>query len=275
MNYLVTGAQGFLGAKVLEALRAAGCRVTATGRHETNDVAGCDLTVASEVSHLVKKTSPDLIIHCAAHVPKKIVGYQDVPSANESLLMVKMLIASTECPLIFISSMTVYGAELNRPVVEDDAGDPASAYGYGKWQAEQLLKADPRPTMSIRIPGLFGEPRKSGLIYNLMHSVKYNYNFNLPEFPILWAAMHVDDAAAGIAKMASEGIQGKEAIHIAYRGSYSIEKLVSNVAAIYGCQLHCPVRQPKIEFNLNLADMRRVVPTTSFLESLKKYSAKI
>ena len=275
MNYLVTGAQGFLGAKVVKALRAAGCKVTPTGRHDINDVFGCDLTVASQVGKLVDKVDPHLIIHCAAHVPKKTAEYQDDLSANENLHMVKMLVASTECPLIFISSMTVYGAERDRPVVEEDAGDPTSAYGYGKWQAEQLLKAEARSSLSIRIPGLFGGSRKSGLVYNFMHGVKYAHDFSLPEFPVLWAAMHVDDAAGSIAKIASEGIQSIEAIHLAYRGSYSIESLVSNVGAIYGRQLDCPVKQPKIEFDLTRADMRRAVPSTSFFESLQKYSAEI
>ena len=275
MNYLVTGAQGFLGAKVVEALRAAGCKVTPTGRHDINDVVGCDLTVASQVGQLVEKADPHLIIHCAAHVPKKIEEYQDDLSANKSLHMVKMLVASTECPLIFILSMTVYGEELDRPVVEEDAGVPTPIYGYGKWQNEQLLKATAHSSLSIRIPGLFGESRKSGLIYNFMHGVKYAHDFSLPEFPVLWAAMHVDDAAGSIARTASEGIQNIGAIHIAYRGSYSIETLVSNVGAIYGRKLDCPIKQPKIEFDLTRADMRRAVPSTSFLESLQKYSADI
>ena len=256
-------------------MRAAGCRVTATGRRETNEVAGCDLTVASEVSHLVEKVCPDLIIHCAAHVPRKMVEYQNNLSASKSLNMVKTILISSECPVIFISSMTVYGAELDRPVIEDDAGDPTSVYGYGKWQAELLLKAESRPTLAIRIPGLFGAPRKSGLVYNFMHAVKYAHDFSLPESPVLWAAMHVADAAGSIAKIASEGIKGIEAINLAYRGSYSVETLVASVGAIYGRKIDYPIEQPKIEFDLTRADMFGAVPSVSFLESLKKYSAEI
>ena len=275
MNCLVTGAQGFLGNQVVLALRSAGVMVAATGRRPTANVDVCDLTSASDVRRLVGVIKPDYIIHCAAHVPKKLAEYQDECNAKESLYMIEMILQASDCPLVFISSMTVYGTERDRPVVEEDAGDPASAYGCGKWQAEQRLKVEARPTLAIRIPGLFGPSRQSGLVYNLMHGIKYNYGYTLPQTATLWAAMHVNDAATSIAKLALSGIQGFETINLAYRGNYSIESLVSTVGSIYARHIDYNVMQPSFEFDLTRADARGAVPNGSFRDALVKFRDEI
>lgn len=275
MRYLVTGAQGFLGAQVVNALRSTGAIVTATGRRPMNNVVCCDLSVRRDVVRMVENIAPDRIVHCAAYVPRTLEEYQDGSNAQASLRLLDMVLFASTCPVVFISSMTVYGTQRDRPVIEQDAGDPTSAYGIAKWQAEQRLMVDGRPALTVRIPGLFGPSRRNGLVYNVVSALKYGQLPQLPPMSISWAAMHVDDAAESIVKLAAMPINQFEAINIGYHGEYSIEILRSLVCEIYGQHVDYSVKQPDFEFDLTRAESYDALPGCSFRDALVKFGKQI
>jgi hypothetical protein len=70
--------------------------------------------------------------------------------------------------------------------------------------------------LSIRIPGLFGLPRKNGLIYNMLNTIKFQYthSLTLSDDFTEWTGMHVDDAAEEIAKLAVGEINGYKLIEL-------------------------------------------------------------
>jgi nucleoside-diphosphate-sugar epimerase len=225
---------------------------------------------------MLEQASPDLILHCAAQVPKAMKDYQDDASANTSLQMLDLLLSASTCPIVYISSMTVYGGSLDRPIVENDAGKPASAYGTGKWLGEQHLKADGRPALAVRLPGLFGPLRRNGLVYNLVYAAKHGHCLPvLPISPVSWAAMHVEDAAASIVKLAASKIGQYEAINIGYRGRYSIETLVSFVGDLYHQRIEYGVIHPHFEFDLARAESLDAVPNCNLRDALVRLGNEI
>jgi UDP-glucose 4-epimerase len=275
MHYLVTGAQGFLGAKVVKAFEAEGALVTASGRYSVGDLVGCDLSVLNDVTRLLDSVAPDCIIHCAAKVPKNLDEYEDLDSFLINLDMLDTILMASDCPIVFISSMTVYGTNCMVPVIEEGAGDPTSRYGLGKWKAELRLRDEGRPSLAIRIPGLFGPPRLNGLVYNLLRAAKYKHGVSLPESSVQWAAMHVDDAARSIAKAALSGVDDFEAINVAYSDTYSIDNLVTIVGEIYQHKIEYFVAQPSFEFNLTRAEIRGALPDSNLYESLVRFGNDI
>ena len=275
MRYLVTGAQGFLGAQVVRALRATGAVVTATGRCSMENVYVCNLNIMRDVVRMIEQVAPDRIVHCAAHVPRTLAEYDDGFSAQASMLMLENVLSASACPIVFISSMTVYGTPHYRPVTEEDAGDSITAYGHGKWLAEQRLIANSRPALAVRIPGLFGMSRHDGLVFNVVYAAKHGQTPELPEKSILWAAMHVEDAAESIVKLAVSPFNKFEAINIGYRGEYSIDILVSEASDIYNRHFFYSVKQPRFEFDLTRADRRGAVPRCSFRDALVKLGKQI
>ena len=275
MRFLVTGAQGFLGERVVNALRTKGVAVTPTGKRPENGVICCDLAMAEDAARMVAQVSPDRIVHCAAHVPKTREEYGDDNSAQASLCMLDTVLAASACPLVYVSSMTVYGAGRDRPVAEEDAGDPSSAYGNGKWQGEKHLMADGRASLAVRIPGLFGPSRRDGLVYNVVYAAKHGEAPQLPTVPVLWAAMHVDDAAESIATLAMSQITGFEAVNVGYRGTYSIKELVSAAYNVYGRHTDYTAYQPNFEFDLSCAERHGAVPAGDFREALAKFGDQI
>jgi nucleoside-diphosphate-sugar epimerase len=269
MHYLVTGAQGFLGAQLVNTLRTVGAQVTATGRRAAENVYCCDLTDASAVARMMDEVFPDCVIHCAAYVPRTMEAYNDRNAADASYQMLENILNSSDCPVVFVSSMTVYGAAPEQPVVEKDAGNPISAYGKSKWQAELLLQADSRPSLAVRIPGLFGPARRGGLVYNLVSALKHRHPHpELPETPVTWAAMHVEDAAKCIVKLASVPMHKFEAIHVGYHGAYSIDSFVALACDIFGGHIDYVVKHPRFEFDLSRAESRDALPTNSLRAAL-------
>lgn len=275
MHFLVTGAQGFLGEHVVNALRAKGATVTPVGRRHAEGVVCCDLATDEDVARMFEQVAPDRIVHCAAHVPKTLEEYRDGNSARASLRMLDTVLVSSTCPVVYVSSMTVYGTGRDRPVAEGDAGDPTSAYGNGKWQGEKRLMADGRDSLAVRIPGLFGPTRRDGLVYNVMYAAKYGETPQLPDAPILWAAMHVADAAESIATLAMARIVGFEAVNVGYYGKYSIETLIGAACDLFGRHIDYTVKQPNFEFDLSRAERYSAVPACSFREALVKFGNQI
>ena len=172
---LVTGAAGYLGQKVIAGLMARGPGFWATSRDGTCGSA-CDLTDELAVRRLLQAVAPTRIIHCAAVVPTCPEDYHSMPFAMLSMRMTLYLCVAA-CPITFASSLT--------------AADPSrSAYAAGKRCAEMVLEARRHAgDRIIRLPGLYGLPRRSGDLYEDARTGRARGG------DPSWEVMHVIDAA--------------------------------------------------------------------------------
>ena len=232
---LITGSQGFLGRAISQKLKSLNVNLILTGRRPQDGIYLCDLNSISEFSALVNYCKPDLIINCAAFVPQSPSDYNNQSCSRNTVKMVKNILTSSSCPVLHISSMTVYGKGscTDNVYKESDAGGPTSEYGSSKWESELLLKSDPRPTLSIRIPGLYGISKKSGLVYNTLLACKNSRVPTLPKEPVLWSAMHVDDAAEGIKYLLDNNLSGK-LINICWGADHKIKEIIDICKKIIG-----------------------------------------
>ena len=194
---LVTGANGYLGRYVAALLAEGDIDYVATARtgeivrqragarpfsYRVSTGIPCDLTEPLAVRALLGQAKPTRIIHCAAVVPKHPAGYSDGLAAAQSLAMVRNLAELAECPITFASSMT--------------ADYKAGGYARGKLLAEWVIAERKNPAdVVIRLPGLFGAPRQSGVLYNAAIAFLTAQPFVLDAVRTTWAAMDVRDAA--------------------------------------------------------------------------------
>ncbi len=275
---LITGSQGFLGRAISQKLKSRDVNLILTGRRPQDGIYLCDLMSTTDLAALVNYCKPDLIINCAASVPQSPADYNSKSFSRDSLMMLKNILASSSCPVLHISSMTVYGQKSCAHDVfkESDAGGATSEYGLSKWESELLLKSDPRPTLSIRIPGLYGLSKKSGLVYNTLLACK---NFKapiLPQEPVLWSAMHVDDAATIVAKIALNHAFEYTSLNCGYPGKMNVNIFLAMVANMFNVKsIDTPVQHPTFEFDLTLAQSLTLVPNSSFESSLVDFAAQI
>ena len=232
---LLTGASGYLGRRVLSTLNAEGSSCVHTS---LSGCAGepCDLTDVNAVRALLNRVAPSIVIHCAAIVPKSASAYSDIEAAEASVAMMKTVADAARCRLVLASSMTVYGAAVDGPVDEERRPQPASAYGRGKWAAEQIL-FDRHLTddVALRLPGLFGLPRRSGLLYNAARAFLTQGKFELAVPTEPWGAMAVDDAAKYLVRAAlMPSDDPVQAVNVGYEVEWNVFSAVAQVAACCG-----------------------------------------
>jgi nucleoside-diphosphate-sugar epimerase len=165
---MLTGADGYLGSAIMrEADRQDVEVVPAT-------LADGDLRYAGAARVLLTRHKPDVVIHCAARLPKYAYHYNSDQSDN--LGMVENLLPGTH-RFVFASSMAVHAN---------------NAYGTAKRNAELMIG---ERGVSLRLPGLFGAPRRAGMLYNAACTFLRGSHFMVRE-SVLWSPFHVRTAAA-------------------------------------------------------------------------------
>lgn len=157
-SVLLTGAEGFTGRYVADALRQAGYRVLGLvrGAPVQSDHFQADLTDADALRELVSRLQPDYAVHLAALA---FVAQQDVESFYRvnlfgTLNLLDALIAarSPVRKVIVSSSANVYGNARHSPVTEDTCPAPVNHYAMSKLAMEHmaLTRLDRLPIVLTR-----------------------------------------------------------------------------------------------------------------------------
>ena len=270
MKVLITGANGFLGKHIYKKFSEESIELFKTSRDGFNNSIECDLMSKIAVENLIKKIRPELIIHCAAFVPKSTKDYNDKKSLLINSTMLKNLLNSSDSRMIYISSMTVYEG-LDKIILHElDSLKPFSPYAKSKFEGEMLLKCDGRDSLIVRIPGLFGKNRKKdGLVSNVLKALISQSDFNLPDKPTLWASMSVEDASTSILKLfLNANFKGYTPINIGYEDTYSVNGFIDICEKIFRVSLKCDINHPKFKFDLRRLKKFKALPKNDFKKAL-------
>lgn len=146
MRILVTGGQGQIGWELQRCLPSLG-EVVAV------DLAECDLTQPAQVSNLIRRVEPDLIVNTAAHTA--VDRAESEPALSHTLNADVPEQLATEArrlgaALIHYSTDYVYDGTKREPYVESDPVNPLSTYGRTKLAGEQAVAAAGIPHLILR-----------------------------------------------------------------------------------------------------------------------------
>jgi nucleoside-diphosphate-sugar epimerase len=231
---------------------------------------------AKETSVFFSSITPHLIIHCAAFVPSSLHEYHDSSLSKNNTLLLRNVMDASTCPIMYISSMTVYGSSLKVIRRECEPSNPESEYGRSKLLGETTLQEHQRDSLAIRIPGLFGGSRKNGLIYNNISQLNQGITPSLPTEPLLWAAMNVEDAANSIVKIAKKhSFSGFEVINIGYQDCYSLNALVNIYRELFNYPIQYTIEHPVFQFDLTKLKKIGAMPNIGLFSAIKKYKGQI
>ncbi|MCS7117344.1 MAG: SDR family NAD(P)-dependent oxidoreductase [Thaumarchaeota archaeon] len=157
---LVTGAFGFIGSHLVEALLAAGASVIAVGhpspgegylkelleRHHEGMVVPVtmDLRSAEQVIQLIERHAPEKVFHLAALSSHRLSVLQPHTFLeNNVMALLNVLEAARRCEpspkVVFTSSSSVYGDQ-SPPHSEDMPPRPKGPYALSKWIGEELVR---------------------------------------------------------------------------------------------------------------------------------------
>lgn len=235
---------------------------------------GFDLTEPDAVADYFARNQVDAVIHCAALVPKAAADYADDLAGAASVRMTENLVATGVPHIVFASSMTVYHPETSMPVREDSIVPGVTGYGGSKRRAEQMLcAADNLKTTILRLPGLFGPPRKGGLLHNAAMQLAQGQTPELSgSFP-MWAALHVEDAADLLCRAVRTPPAQSRILNAGYADPMSVTGTVSRLAAIFGIEMP-EGDAPVFQMDLTALTAELGLPAHSLETRLRELAAK-
>jgi len=153
MRILVTGAAGMLGRDVVAAAQNAGHDAIALAR------ADLDISDAAAAEHTIATARPDALINCAAWTD---VDGAEADEAQASAVngagagQVANAAATAGALTIQVSSDYVFDGTTSKPIPEDAAVRPISAYGRSKLAGERAVARAGGRWMIVRSSWLFG-----------------------------------------------------------------------------------------------------------------------
>ena len=153
MKVLVTGVKGQLGYDVVNELEKRGLEAVGV------DIDEMDITDAVSVDKVIKETSPDAVIHCAA--------YTAVDAAEDNVELCRKVNADgtaniakvckeLDIKMMYISTDYVFDGQGERPWEPDDERHPLNVYGRTKYEGEVAVTDVLDKYFIVRIAWEFG-----------------------------------------------------------------------------------------------------------------------
>jgi len=165
MKLLVTGSQGQLGSRIVEALRAQAAHdVVALPRESL------DITDREAVLEAVGASRPDWILNCAAYTDVERAESERAEAFRLNAEAVGLLADAAErhgARLLHPSTDYVFSGDFEdeapRPYHEEDAPAPLSVYGASKLAGEMRLRGHGVRSLIVRTSWLYGGPGRNFL----------------------------------------------------------------------------------------------------------------
>ncbi|MGE4055966.1 MAG: NAD-dependent epimerase/dehydratase family protein, partial [Vicinamibacterales bacterium] len=197
----ITGASGFLGGHLAEALREEGWRVRAIVRAGSPWTApgGVERVEASlDVDELSRAADgADVLVHSAALVrapSERVFEATNVGGTRAAVGAAN----STGARLVYISSQAAAGTgTIARPRSEDDPPRPVTAYGRSKLAGEEVVRAHAQGPWTIVRPVAIYGPRDRGFL-PLFRMAARGFFPLVSEPQASFSLIHVREAVLGI-----------------------------------------------------------------------------
>lgn len=178
---LVTGGFGFIGHEVVREFESLGYDVTIIDlltdygvipRQELNNLITdrrsritttnwyqIDIANANDVSWVIDRTKPDIVVHLASAPRQQVVAADVTTAVNTMITGTHNVLEASKAvdveKFVFISSSMVYG-DFDYPVHEHALCNPKSTYGILKLTGEQLVKASGLNYAIVRPSAVYG-----------------------------------------------------------------------------------------------------------------------
>jgi nucleoside-diphosphate-sugar epimerase len=247
-SVLVTGAAGFMGARVVEALRTAGHAVVAAGRTPGPGIdAAADLCAPGAAEELLRHAGPGaVVVHLAALAHGKAAGPGfDAVNHRATRALLRAAREAGAARFVFASSASVYGhAGREGPLREDDERRPIGAYARSKRDAEDAcFEADAAglPCAVLRFPAVYArdwllDVRKRAYVPGTGGRVLLRVAGRQPAYSLC----AVENAVQAL-RMAAEGTLGHGAWNVADAAPYAQREVSRVIGALDGRRLAAPV----------------------------------
>jgi nucleoside-diphosphate-sugar epimerase len=237
LHVLVTGAGGFVGRHLIEALLAKGHRVTGTFRRAPPSSelagrrAGLELVARdlAEPARLPERI--DGVIHAAATSAWTGITVDRIARDNVegTRRLVEYALGAGARGFIYLSSMSVYGEIEADEVDEDTPIRNPDAYGATKYVGELLVgdAAKRLPGLAIRLPGVIGPGARRNFLAEALAKIQEGAEVRVFNPDARFNnAVHVGELAAFAADLLAKGWTGYDKVVVGAAGHTTVEGAV-------------------------------------------------
>lgn len=219
-NVLITGASGNVGKTVCSIFKQNKIKFKRLSDYHKNKKFPLEnIKLVQKLSEILQ---PSLIIHSAIDNKLK-------PNLKKNIMMMKNLIKVFECPIIYMSSVSVYsGLKKNNLSEKTNNYILDTKYSLIKKRCEDvLISRGFKKDLCIRMPGLFSNTRKDGIIYHLIKRFK-NRNYKIFFFNLnqQWQCIHKKHFEFYFIKILKMRLNYINILNIGYKDSVSINKMI-------------------------------------------------
>jgi len=266
---LVTGAGGFIGSRLTEALCARGARVRAFVRYNSRADTGLLKLLPAEVLRSVEVIMGDLldedaleksasgtalVFHLGAliSIPYSYQHPVEVVRANIlGTLAVLQVCRKAGCRVIHTSTSEVYGSALRVPIDEQHPLQGQSPYSASKIGADKLVESYYRafgvPAVTIRPFNTYGPGQSArAVIPTIITQALQAEEIHLGNLDALRDFTYLDDTVAAFIKAAeTPGIDG-ETFNLGSGHEVSIRELSDEIVALTGSRARVVVDEERL-----------------------------
>jgi len=210
MNYLITGATGFIGQRLIANING-NIRVLSRNKYLNYDTVVCDFE--KDLSPDSTLFGVDIVVHLAgiAHDVNYKAKAQDIyqkVNVDATIRLAELAVKSNVRRFVFVSSVKAGGSLTSGKCInESDQNEPEGVYGKSKRKAElKLLKIGKESGMHVSIirPSLVYGPSAKGNLKLMLSGIKKGWFPPLPETGNKRSMIHVDDLVLAILLVAND-----------------------------------------------------------------------
>jgi len=293
-NILITGANGLVGSSLIRYLSNKNFEITGTfNKNKKNLIKKknikyiqCNITNRKALKELFKKKRFDIVINSAAILKSKennfsssIEMFDDNVKIQKNLL--RQSVNSNVGQFIFLSSISIYeGIKKNEKFHEDQNYQLKSIYALSKVTCENFLENTANSSnlkgISLRLAGVHGIGKKSGVIYNMFNQAHKGGTIQVNEPNSVFRLTFLEDINKAIDLIIKRKMLNKYKVYnLAGEEIYNLKKLGKVIIKLCKKGKLKLLKNSKIRYqvlNINKFKKDYKYKPTALLKKLKNYN---
>nr|WP_294795879.1 NAD-dependent epimerase/dehydratase family protein [uncultured Mucilaginibacter sp.] len=254
MNFLVTGAAGFIGSKLAAKLLALGNEVSTIDNLSTgirdNIPDGVKFLEGDchdeAVVNQLANSKLDAIFHLAGQSSGEISFddpvYDQKANTQSTLLLMDLAIKTGAKKFLYASSMGVYGDQEDKAIHEDVLAKPRSFYGVGKLASEYYMKVYEHydlNTVALRLFNVYGPGQNMANMRQGMVSIFLSQAINNGSIYVKGSKdrfrdiIYIDDVVNAFISAYESPVKGFNYFNVCTKKKTTVEQLVQAIQGLF------------------------------------------
>jgi nucleoside-diphosphate-sugar epimerase len=257
MKILVSGANGFVGKPLCEALIKRGWMVRGAVRSQGFDNLSIEFVKINDINAQTDWSEAlrdiDVVIHLAARVHNReemsadpLMEFQKVNVEGTKQLAMQATKAGVK-RFVYVSSIGVMGPQGKLPFTEEDKPNPQNYYSISKWEAEKCLSEIAKKygleVVIIRPPLIYG-PNAPGNFFKMTQLIKKKIPLPLASIKNLRSLIYIDNFIDALVLCVNHPKAAGKTFLISDGDDVSTPQLFIEVAKAMGAKINllpCPI----------------------------------